>query len=92
MKLCAQCHQTPWPYLLALFLAGFAAFLTWLTLGYSEFDPTERVLWSIGVFLAVDTTLTHYMMACMKRHCRHHGHAYSSRDHGLAHRHRPLIT
>jgi hypothetical protein len=85
MKLCAQCHHTPWPYLFALFISGFTAFLTWFTLAYSHFDATERLLGSIGIFLAADATLTHYMMACMKRHCRH-------QDRGFSHRQRPLST
>jgi hypothetical protein len=60
--------------LIAAFLAVFAAFLTWLTLGYSEFDATEQIIGAIGMFLVAGATLSHYMMTCMERHCHHHEH------------------
>jgi hypothetical protein len=72
MKLCSQCRKTPWPFLFALLLAGFAAFLTWLTLLTSQFDATDRLLMTGAVFLATAGTLSHYMVSCMRRHCRHH--------------------
>ena len=74
MKLCPKCRKTPWPFLFALFIAGFTAFLTWLILLYSQFDVTHRWVWSGVVFVAAAATLVHYVISCMKRHCRHHDH------------------
>ena len=88
MKLCEKSHQNSiWPYLVALFISSFTAFLTWFTLAYSHFDMTERLLGSIGMFLATDATLTHYMMACMKRHSRP-----QAQVHRFNHRQRPIGT
>jgi hypothetical protein len=94
MKLCSQCHHTPWPYLVAAFISTFAAFLTWLILGYNtHFDGSERLLGSLGMFFMMNVTLTRYMMACMKRHCRH---GEQHRQHvpvrNLGHRPRPIGT
>jgi hypothetical protein len=92
MKLCSQCHHTPWPYLVAVFIAAFAAFLTWLILGYNaEFSAHECLLGSIGMFLVVGAALSHYMMSCMKRHCRHNTPNRNSAQ-GLGSRPRPLGT
>lgn len=74
MKLCSECSRTPWPYLMVLFLAGVSAFLTWLTLSYSELGELESIAGSLGVFLAVGGTLLHYVLGCMNRHCRHNRH------------------
>ncbi|KOR30701.1 hypothetical protein TI04_04540 [Achromatium sp. WMS2] len=92
MKFCIKCHTTLWPYLIALFIAGFAAFLTWLTLSYSEFDPTEKMLIASGTFLMVAATITHYMIACMERHCRHDQDykGKKRRPHKIGNRQRPV--
>ena len=71
MKLCPQCQKTPWPFLFALFIAGFAAFLTWLTTALSDLTYGLRIAASASVFIAVAATLIHYVVSCMKRHCRH---------------------
>lgn len=77
MKLCSQCRKTPWPFLFALFISGFTAFLTWMMLLLSQFGATERVIVTAVVFLAAAATLIHYMLSCMKRHCRH-GHHHTA--------------
>ena len=71
MKLCNQCHSILWPYAIAIFIAGVTAFLTWLFLGYIEFDTAEQIMGAIGAFLAVGATLSHYMVACMEQRCQH---------------------
>lgn len=76
MKICAKCHLAFWPYLIALFIASVTAFLTWLILGYSDFDTTEQILIAAGMFMLTGVSLTHYMMICMQRHCHHHNHAF----------------
>jgi len=43
-----------------------SAYLTWLTLTYSEVGKTELIAGSV-----VGATLLHYVISCMKRHCRH---------------------
>jgi hypothetical protein len=66
-----------------VFVAGVSAFLTWLTLSYSEVETMILVAGSGGVFLAVFATLLHYVISCMKRHCRHG--TSSEHQHGPAH-------
>ena len=78
MKLCPECSKSPLPFLMALFVAGLSAFLTWLTLTYSQVEAAERMAGSVLVFVAVGATIMHYMLRCMKRHCRH--------GHGTGHR------
>lgn len=78
MKLCPECGRSPWPFMMVLFIAGISTFITWLTLTYSQFGLAERVAGSGLVFLAVGGTLLHYVISCMRRHCRHEkqtGHA-----------------
>jgi hypothetical protein len=79
MKLCSDCRRTPWPFLFALFIAGVTAFLTWLMLSLSPFDTTERALVTGVVFVAASATLIHYVLSCMRRHCRHDGHHHGHR-------------
>ena len=79
MRLCADCHMTPWPYLLAVFISGFVAFLTWLTLEYKEISATTAAWLTAAVFCAVLAFLLSYMVACMRRHCGHDG---ASHHHG----------
>jgi hypothetical protein len=56
---------------MVFFLASISAFMTWLTLSYSQFGHIERLAGTAVVFLAVGGTLTHYVLSCIKRHCRH---------------------
>lgn len=79
MKLCSECRRTPWPFLMVFFVSSVSAFLTWLTLSYSQFGEVERLAGSVGVFLAVGGTLLHYVMACMRRHCHHHPQGHATR-------------
>ena len=76
MKLCADCRKTPWPYVIALFIAGFTAFLTWLTLASAGINPNENRWWTAGMFLGVFGLIMTYMLSCMRRHCRHDNHAH----------------
>jgi hypothetical protein len=71
MKFCPECSKSPLPFVMAFFLAGVSSFLTWLTLTYSQFDTLERIAGTALVFVAVGATIVHYMLACMRRHCRH---------------------
>lgn len=71
MKLCAECHSSPLPFVLALIIAIIAGFLTWLTLGLSSYEPLLRIGGSVAVFLAVGGTLLHYVVNCIRRHCQH---------------------
>ncbi len=81
MKLCSECRKTPWPFAFALFISGITAFLTWLMLSFSGFNETEQLIGSALVFLAAAATLMHYVMSCMKRHCRHDGRHHHHHHH-----------
>jgi hypothetical protein len=52
-------------------IASVTSFVTWITLGLSVDEPMPRAMASGGVFLAVGGTMLHYVMTCLKRHCRH---------------------
>lgn len=71
MKLCRECSRSPWPFLMALFVASVCTYITWLTLTYSQFGTIERLAGSLLVFLIVGGTLVHYVLSCVRRHCRH---------------------
>jgi hypothetical protein len=71
MKLCPQCSNSPWPFGMALFIAAIIAFLTWLMLGFAGANPMEEAIGTALVFVAVGATLVHYVLGCMRRHCRH---------------------
>ncbi len=71
MKLCSECGKTAWPYVLVAFIGGLCGFVTWLTLGYSNVAYPQRLVWSLLVFAGVSALLTGYVVACMRRHCRH---------------------
>jgi cytosine/uracil/thiamine/allantoin permease len=75
MKLCGQCRKKPWPYLIAMGIAVFVAFLTSLTLGVSGIAPDANRLWTAGVFVGVIALLLGYMVVCMRRHCREDHHS-----------------
>jgi hypothetical protein len=40
-------------------------------LGLSQVEPVARMATGAAVFLAVGGTLLHYVVSCLKRHCRH---------------------
>jgi CDP-diglyceride synthetase len=84
MKLCSRCRKTPWPFLFALFIAGITAFLTWLMLTLSDFSMTERLIATALIFLAAAATLMHYVLSCMRRHCRHDHHHHQGGHHQAA--------
>jgi hypothetical protein len=72
MKLCNNCERKVWPYLLVSFIAGFSAFLTWLTLGSAGVAPNHIFIWTASVFLGVFLMLSAYVTSCLRRHCDHH--------------------
>ncbi len=80
LKFCPQCKNSPWPFAMVLVVSTVSAFVTWLTLSFAQFGDIESLAGSGLVFAAVGTTLFHYVINCMKRHCRHgtahdqHGH------------------
>lgn len=71
MKLCPKCESSPLPFMMVFIIASLSAFVTWLTLAYSQAGPIECIGGSALAFLAVGATLLHYVLTCMKRHCRH---------------------
>ncbi len=71
MKLCKTCFASVWPFMLMTVIAGITGFVTWLTLGLSQPEPELRIAVGLIVFVAVEVTLIHYVVACMRRHCRH---------------------
>jgi hypothetical protein len=73
MKLCPQCKATPWPFAMVLFISSIVAFLTWLMLGFVGADRISTLIGTVLAFVAVGGTMLHYVLACMKRHCRHGG-------------------
>ena len=68
---------------MVIFVAGVIAFLTWLTLDYSQLGELEVIAGTCVVFLAVATTMLHYVVSCMRRHCNHGDH--SEHRQGAAH-------
>jgi len=84
MKLCNECRKTPWPFAFALFISSVTGFLTWLMLSFGGFNETEQLIGSAAVFFASAATLTHYVLSCMKRHCRQDGCHHHSQHHGTA--------
>ena len=68
---------------MAFFITLIVAFITWLVLGLSQIEALPRLAIAAVIFLAVGGTLLHYILTCLRRHCRH-GHA-----HGVAN-HQPL--
>jgi hypothetical protein len=54
-----------------LLISSVLAFITWLILGLSIADPVARLAGGAAVFLAVGGTMLHYVVSCLKRHCRH---------------------
>ncbi|NEX21162.1 hypothetical protein G3480_12700 [Thiorhodococcus mannitoliphagus] len=71
MKLCPKCGRSRWPFVMVFAIAVFIAGMTWLMLGLATMDAWMRVLVAVGVFLGVGATLLHYVVSCLRRHCRH---------------------
>lgn len=78
MKLCPSCKKTFLPYLMVLLIASLASFMTWLSLSLSDVAPLASAVACVGAFLAVGGTLLHYIIACMRRHCREWRHQATS--------------
>lgn len=82
LKLCSQCNNSPWPFVMVFVVSVVSAFVTWLTLTFAQFGSVESLAGGGLIFAAVGTTLLHYVFNCMKRHCRHsaghhHGHHHA---------------
>lgn len=75
-SLCPQCRNSPWPYLMVLFLASFSGFLTWLMTTFANLGFGARLGASLLVFLVVAAGMLAYVLSCMRRHCRHAHHAH----------------
>jgi len=71
MKFCSECHVSPWPFALVTVIAAVIAFLTWLITGLSQPEPMVRLGAGLAMFVAVEGTLVHYVISCIRRHCRH---------------------
>ena len=70
MNLCSECRRTPWPFLFITFISVVVASITWMMLDLAQLQAGVRLSVSGLVFLAVAATLSHYVMSCMRRHCR----------------------
>jgi len=68
---CTQFCKERWPYAMVVVLAGVVAYLTWLVLEFSDSSKMVQIAGSLGAFVAVGGTLLHYVLSCLKRHCRH---------------------
>ena len=71
LKFCAECNTSPLPFVMVALIAGIVSFITWLILGLSYPEPMFRLGGAILVFLAVGGTMLHYVVSCLRRHCRH---------------------
>ena len=71
MKLCPKCNHSPLPFLMVFVVASVSAFVTWLTVGLSITQPTPRAAASALAFVVVGWALLHYVLSCLRRHCRH---------------------
>jgi hypothetical protein len=85
MKLCPECSNSPWPFVMVFFLASVSAFVTWLTLSYSQLGTLGQIAGSAVAFMAVGGTLLHYVLSCMRRHCRHGQQEQTGHKQGAAH-------
>ena len=71
MKFCPKCDHSPLPFLMVFVVAAVTAFVTWLTVGLSITQPTPRAAASALAFVVVGWALLHYVLSCLRRHCRH---------------------
>jgi hypothetical protein len=71
MKLCSECHSSPLPFVMIAVIAGVIGFITWLTLGLSDWALEWRLAAALATSTALAATLWHYVVSCMRRHCRH---------------------
>lgn len=71
MKLCPQCTPSLLPFAMIAVIAAVVGFLTWLTLGLSDVGQWVRIGVTAGAFAAVAVALWHYVVTCIRRHCRH---------------------
>ena len=85
MKFCPECSNSPWPFVMVFFLASVSAFVTWLTLSYSQLGTLGQIAGSAVAFTAVGGTLLHYVLSCMRRHCRHGQRGQAGHKQGAAH-------
>lgn len=69
MKLCGACRRKPWPFALALFIASFIAFVTWLTLAAAGLQSQAKFFGTATAFFLVTVVLFGYITACIRRHC-----------------------
>lgn len=74
MNLCAACRRKPWPFALALFIAGFIAFVTWFTLAAAGLQSQAQLLWTLVAFFIATALLFGYITGCIRRHCHHDKH------------------
>jgi peptidoglycan/LPS O-acetylase OafA/YrhL len=74
MKLCPQCNASALPFVMIALISGVTGFLTWLTLGLSDWGDAPRIAAALAACIAVAVTLWHYVVSCMRRHCRHGDH------------------
>ncbi len=70
MKLCGDCREAVWPFVLVFFIAGFVTFLTWLTLDSTGVRPIVILSGSASAFLTVLGFLVFNVLSCMRRHCQ----------------------
>lgn len=68
MKSCPDYANSVWPFVMVAFITSIVTFVTWLTLSLSDLDLLEQAAMSALVFLAVGSTLLHYVIGCIKRH------------------------
>jgi hypothetical protein len=71
MNLCPSCSRSRWPFVMILGIASVIAFLTWLISGLSDLGALQRIGIALVAFMAVGGTLLHYVLSCLRRHCRH---------------------
>ncbi|MCG6941720.1 MAG: hypothetical protein LJE69_10775 [Thiohalocapsa sp.] len=76
MKLCPECNSSPLPFIMIGVIACVIGFITWLTLGLSDWEAGPRLAAGVGAGAAVGLTLWHYVISCMRRHCRHREHLH----------------
>ncbi|EXJ13725.1 hypothetical protein [Imhoffiella purpurea] len=71
LNLCPKCNHSLWPFVVISLITILIGFLTWLMLGLSPLGPLARLGIASAMFLVVGGTLLHYVLSCLRRHCRH---------------------